>query len=120
MDFRTMNGYALRIARSPNYDRAVVFSLMKYTDGKASALTEEVPSTCFRSTCVITLKYNSGKLSAHAETTNPQASGIQGISPTTDLNVAVDKNDFGGIGFHHTGSTGASATMIHSIEAKWR
>ena len=120
MDFQTMNGYALRIARSPKYDRAVVFSLMKYTDGNASALTEEVPSTCFRSTCVITLKYSRGKLSAHAETTNPQATGLRGISPTADLNVAVDKNNFGGIGFHHTGSVGASATMIHSIEAIWK
>lgn len=120
MNFQTMTGYALRIARSPEYDRAVVFSLMKYTGGKASPLTEAVPSTCFRSTCVITLKYSNGKLSAHAETKNPQTSGIQGISPTIDLNVAVDKNHFGGIGFHHTGSVGASATMIHSIEAKWK
>ncbi len=120
MDFTSMTGYALRIARSPRYDRAVVFSFVKYTDGKTTPLTEEVPSSCFRSTCVVSLHYSSGTLSAHAETTGTAVSGAPGISPAVDINVPVEKNKFGGIGFHHTGSLGASSVMIHSIEAKWR
>ncbi len=120
-DTRTLTGYGLRIVRTTKYDHAVDFILMKYENGVATELTEPVPGICFRTDCTITLKVEGRMLKAHVSTgtelPDPSRSELKKI---VELQADIQPNTFGGMGIQHTGSTGASAIMLHSLKFDWK
>ncbi len=133
-DPSTLSGYALRIQRTPDYDRAVTFTLIRMDDGHATALAAPVASNCFRTPCHIELSLADGHLSASASTTAPAAtaasagtsatpatSAAQDILPAVNFTVPVPRGHYHtALGAQHTGSTGASATLLSHLIAEWR
>lgn len=106
MDTRTMTGYALRVERTPEHDRAVEFVLVRYDDGIVTRLTEPVVSETFRTGCRIDLRVRKNRFSVTA--------------PDVELECQIEKNDFGGTGVLLTGTAGSNAIMLHSIDVEWK
>ncbi|MCH5245614.1 MAG: hypothetical protein J1E84_04045 [Muribaculaceae bacterium] len=120
-DASTLSGYALRIQRTPNYDRAVVFSLVRYNNGTVQNITAPVPSSCFRTTCTVSLTIENGQLTAIASSTAPaQATTAKDVVESVELTARITTIPGTSIGVQHTGTTGASATLIRDVEATWR
>lgn len=117
----TLTGYALRVERTTKHDKAVDFTLMKYENGIARQITQPVSSTCYRTSCTITLSVTGDILTAHASTTAELLDTNNSLlAPEVFLNAEILPNDFGGTGVQHTGSTGASATMLKSMGISWK
>ncbi|MCH5345490.1 MAG: hypothetical protein J1E63_00180, partial [Muribaculaceae bacterium] len=115
-----LSGYALRIRRTPGYDHAVVFSLVEYRDGTVTPLTDPVASSCFRTTCTVDLSIADGILTARASSTAPAiSSSAPDVLDSVDLSVPVTIIPGTALGFQHTGTTGASATLITRLNALW-
>ncbi len=119
-DASTLTGFALRIERTPDYGNAVVMKLVEYKQGKVTVLTEGVPTSCYRSTCTITLDYRNGVLTAHASTSAGAVERDAEILPEVTLSAHVKDNFMGGAGIQHTGTLGSGASMIHFMEVEWR
>ena len=94
--------------------------LVEYKNGKVTAITEGVPTSCYRSTCTITLDYRNGVLTAHARTSAEAVVRDAGILPEVTLSANVKDNFMGGAGIQHTGTLGSGASMIHFMEVEWR
>lgn len=115
-DAKTLTGYALRIVRTTKHHNAVDFMLVEYHQGKVTPISDPVSTTCYRTSCTIALWTKGNKLLAHAETTAVSLSvGDPALKPIVDLEAEIKMSEFGGTGIQHTGSTGPSATMIHSM-----
>lgn len=120
LDTHTLTGYALRIIRTTKYHNAVDFVLMRYTNGVATAISQPVSSTCYRTDCHITLQAKAGKLTAHAQTSSPQpATNDANLHTEVDLQADIVPTAFGGSGIQHTGSNGPSATMLHEMSIEY-
>ena len=118
-DTKTLTGYGLRIIRTTKHAKAVDFYLVRYDNGKITALTEPVSSTCYRTNCTILLHFNEGLLTADVTTQTPQPA--HSILPhEVHLSAKVDANPFGGIHIQHTGSCGESTTMLHHLKVHWQ
>ncbi|MDR2917674.1 MAG: hypothetical protein LBV74_23020 [Tannerella sp.] len=120
-DTKTLTGYALRIIRTTKYDRAVDFILMKYDNGVTTEITEPVSSTCYRSECMVTLEVKGKILTAKAYTTAEADNRVSDpeLKQTVELKAEIKPSSFGGLGFQHTGTVGAGATMINHLEVRW-
>ena len=119
-DTRTLTGYALRIIRTTKHDRAVDFILMRYEKGVASPISPPVSSICYRTDCKLELSIVENRFTAHAETsTQLPAPHRPGLTATVDLEAEITPNTYGGTGIQHTGSTGASATMLRIMKIEW-
>lgn len=120
-DTATLSGYALRIFRTPHHSNAVDFQLVSYENGVTTPVSEAVTATCYRTGCTIELAYSEGNLSAHVSTTTPLAPPADPeVLTEVNLTAQVSSNPYGGIMIQHTGSTGESATMLHSLTAAWK
>lgn len=121
MDTRTLTGYALRIERTVKHDRAVDFCLMRYTDGVAVPITKSISSICYRTGCVIRLSACEGKLVVHVSNPN-QLPDIHrdGLVTEVLLEAPIEHTPHGGILIQHTGSTGASATLLRELTVVWQ
>ena len=120
MDTRTLTGYALRIERTVKHDKAVDFCLMRYTDGVAVPITEPVSSICYRTGCVIRLSACGGKLVAHVSNARSlPAIHREGLVSEVHLEAPIEMSSHGGISIQHTGSTGASATLLRELSVVW-
>lgn len=109
-DTRTLTGYGLRIMRTPDYDRAVVVLLVEYSNGNITWLTEPQRCDLFKRGCRVELAAETNILTARISNGNMAESPQQ-------LSVRMPHpNAFGGFHLQHTGSTGASATVIKSIK----
>lgn len=121
MDTHTMTGYALRIIRTTKHDKAVDFQLMEYKDGTASPISEAISSICYRTGCIIHLKTEGNKLIANVHNELPlPAPHRPGLTSEVNLSAPIQANHHGGICIQHTGSTGASATVLESMEIRWK
>lgn len=119
-DTQTLSGYALRVIRTTKHDKAVDFLLMQYKDGIAVPITEPVSSICYRTGCTLQLKTAGNLLTAHAETSTLLPPPHRpGLTSTVDLSADITPNAFGGAGIQHTGSTGASATLLRKLMIDW-
>jgi len=121
-DPATLTGYALRIQRTPDYDRAVTFTLMSLKEGHATPLSEPVASSCYRTPCHIELTLEGGMLTATAST-GASATEISdaAVKPAVSVSVPVAGGPWPvALGVQHTGSTGASATLLSHLEAEWK
>ncbi|MDE7421704.1 MAG: hypothetical protein K2N35_16050, partial [Muribaculaceae bacterium] len=115
-----LNGYALRIERLPDHDRAVSFSLIKYEKGKTSKISDEVISDCFRTPCHISVSINDGILQASAYTEAENAKKCCNlVKDSVQLSVTVEDSPLTGFCIQHTGSTGPSSTLIREVNLKW-
>lgn len=119
-DTRTLTGYGLRITRTVKNDSAVDFFLIKYENGKTTAISQAVSSSCYLSTCTISLSMEGNKLTAHVETDAKQQRRAKAdVLPDVNLEATVSPYSFGGVGIHHVGSIGDSATQLRSLLIKW-
>ncbi|MDE5750510.1 MAG: hypothetical protein K2H87_07060, partial [Duncaniella sp.] len=85
-DPATLSGYALRIQRTPDYDRAVTFTPVRLDRGEATPLAEPVASSCFRTPCHIELAIEDGILTATATTSAP---AVTSADPTVHPSVQI-------------------------------
>ena len=108
-DTRTLTGYGIRFIRTVNYDRAVEVMLVKYKNGEITQITEPQKCTIFRRGCQLTLSYADSLIKAE----------IQNGDETQSLSAKADHNKYGGIHIQHTGSTGASATVISGLKCEY-
>ena len=119
-DTRTLTGYGLRITRTVKNDSAVDFFLIKYENGKTTAISQAVSSSCYLSTCTISLSMEGNKLKAHVETDAKQQRRAKAdVLPDVNLEATVSPHSFGGVGIQHVGSIGDSATQLRSLLIKW-
>lgn len=111
-DPTTLTGYALRIIRTPKTDKAVCFMLMQYENGIATPITESVTATCYRRGCKINLNVDGNQLTASVTNT--------GYNDDVNLTAEITPNEYGGVGVQHTGSTGASSTLLRRLTVDWK
>lgn len=110
MDMKTITGYGLRIQRTPEYDHAVVIMLIKYTNGKVTHITEPQKCELFKTACKIIVSLNGGVLTAKLK----HNSDVQEISTSNiTCNEKLSHLQFM---IQHTGSVGASATLLKDIK----
>lgn len=120
MDTRTLTGYALRIIRTTKNDKAVDFQLMRYDNGVVTPISKAVSAICYRTGCVIHMQATEQTLTAHVSNTNPLPSPHrEGLAKEVHLTAPITPSTFGGTGIQHTGSVGASATVIESMQITW-
>lgn len=115
-----LNGFALRIERTPDHDRAVMFSLVEYKNGQTTAIHPGTASNCFRTPCHILVSISDGIFTATARTDAPlQKNPAPGIADNVVLSVPVTDNSLCGFCIQHTGSTGPSSTLIKNVTLNW-
>jgi len=117
-DTRNLTGYALRIIRTTKYDNAVDFLLVKYESGKVHPISEPVSATCYLTECSIELNAVGNKFKAKVSTTAPQGPKNAHLPHEVSLEGEIEPNFFGGILIQHTGSVGASATLLNGLEVE--
>ena len=109
-DTQKLTGYGLRFVRTPAYDKAVEVVLVEYKDGEITPICSPEKCVLFKKSCRVTLSAKGSTLSAQIEQGDQQQL----------LSAAIEHpNNFGGIHIQHTGSTGASATVIQSINCTY-
>ena len=116
-----LDGYALRIERTPDHDRAVRFSLVKYDKGQTSVISEEVISDCFRNPCYINIGITDAVLqaTAYTEAPEPDRKCCDEVVGKVNLTAPVTESTLSGLCIQHTGSTGPSSTLIRDLSIKW-
>lgn len=120
-DAATLTGYALRVIRTVRNDKAVDFVLMKYEHGVATPISEPVSAVCYRKGCRIRLDVKGDRLIASVNNTlDVPEPHRPGLVKDVALSATISPNDFGGIGVQHTGSWGASATLLRSLAVTWQ
>ncbi len=117
----TLSGYALRIERTPDYDKAVTFTLVRYTDGSVTPISEPVATSCYRTPCHIKLDINDNNFVATASTEAPAVtSSNPDVKPYVMLSVPVETSRNSSLMIQHTGSTGSSATLLRNMNVNWK
>lgn len=112
-DTRSLTGYGLRLIRTPEYDRAVEVYLVEYNQGVVTPISQPQRCDLFRPGCQIKLEARDGVLNAEISNTllpDLQSQVLSSAMPHPNL--------FGGFHLQHTGTTGASATVVKSIFLK--
>lgn len=112
-DPQTMTGYALRVERTPDHDRAVECRLQKVDHGMATPISEPSATTSFRSPCHLEISAGDGQATARLYS----GATDSGITLTAPISVGKHPAAFG---IQHTGSVGGGATLIKTVEAEWK
>lgn len=116
-----LDGYALRIERTADHDRAVRFSLVRYDKGISSVINEGVVSNCFRTPCHIAVEITDGILTATASSdASPADPCCSEVVPEVHLSSPVTTDGLAGFCIQHTGSTGPSSTLLKDLKLIWR
>ncbi|MDE6371503.1 MAG: hypothetical protein K2K92_08455, partial [Duncaniella sp.] len=116
----TLTGYGLRIERTPEFDKAVTFTLVRYADGKVTPISDPQPTSCFRNPCTIKVDITDSNIVATASTGAPDVTvSNPAIKPHVLLTAPVDKTSDTGLMIQHTGSVGASATLLRDLNVRW-
>lgn len=119
-DTSTLSGYALRIIRTPKNDKAVDFLLVRYENGIVTPVSEPVSAVCYRRGCKINLTISGNKFTATASSAAAPEPHRHGLVKDVTLEAEITPNTFGGTGIQHTGSTGASATLLRHLAVTWK
>ena len=134
MDTDTLNGYGLRIIRTSAHSDAVSMYLIKYINGQAQAISQEIVTSCFVTGCRIRVRYENGILSAKAWTvTEPTAAQREkGYARAAELTAEVNNSEnaentehteHNGLLLWHTGSLGTenwrNTTMLHAVSIRY-
>lgn len=115
----SLDGYALRIERTPDYDKAVRFSLVKYDKGMTSVINEGVISNCYRTACTIRTEIKDGVMRATAFTDAHSQEIKPDVLEKVDISCPVEDSDLAGFCIQHTGSTGPSSSLIKNLTLSW-
>lgn len=105
MNNETLSGYGLRIRRTPYMDKAVEMVLVKYDNGTVTPISLPVASRLFVKGCTVNVAYAYGKLTATMSNKRLNQSDIT-------LSATVAPTGFNDFMLQHTGSVGASATVV--------
>ena len=117
----TLTGYALRIERTPDYDKAVTFTLVRYDHGIVTPISESVATNCYRTPCHIKLDINDNNFVVTASTDAPAVhSANPDVKPYVMLSVPVEPSRLSSLMIQHTGSTGPSATLLRNLNVTWK
>lgn len=117
----TLTGYALRIERTPDYDKAVTFTLVHYDHGIVTPISKSVASNCFRTPCHIKLDINDNNFVVTAGTDAPAVPSANSyVKPYVMLSVPVESSRLSSLMIQHTGSTGSSATLLRNMNVSWK
>ena len=104
MDNQHLTGYGLRLERTPDYDHAVVASIVQYENGETKALTKGE-----KCECKIRVMISSGVLTAV----------IQHGKKKQTLSCRIIANRIGnGFMLQHTGTVGTGASILKEIEVR--
>lgn len=109
-DTQTLTGYGLRLIRTPAYDKAVEVVLVEYAAGEVTPVCSPEKCVLFKKDCRVTLSAKGTLLTAQIENEGRQQQ-LTAVIP--------HPNSFGGIHIQHTGSVGASATVIQSVNSSY-
>lgn len=111
-DTRTLTGYGIRFIRTPDYDKSVDTYLVEYANGTITRISDNKRCDLFRKGCRVELTAVDANLTVSISNDS--------VSPTPLVHSAQMPNPSAHKGFHlqHTGSTGASATVVKSIFLK--
>lgn len=107
-DAATMTGYGIRFIRTPYLDKAVEVMLVEYKNGNIESISKAETCYLFRPGCHLTVSMEGNILSA----TISNDSFDNSLTLSKELPTV---NNFGGIHIQHTGSIGASATVIQQM-----
>ena len=121
-DTRTLTGYGLRIIRTTKYHNAVDFVLVKYANGVITPISEPVTGICYLPECSIRIDITDGRLTAHVATTSAMRH-VDDPRLHKEITLSADVGDGShacGVCIQHTGSGGANATVLTSLEIIWR
>ena len=115
-DPETLSGYALRIERTPDHDKAVECTIVRLEQGAATPISDTAVTTAFRSPCYVSINAADGKIEASLRSDSPEAAGgdVKLSAP-----LAPGQHP-AAIGFQHTGSVGGAATLINQLRASWK
>lgn len=120
-DTKTLDGYALRFTRTTKYHDAIDMVFMKYENGKATAISKPVSTSCYRPNCYITVEAKGNKLIAHASSkTKPDEQRRPEVFSVVDMETEISSNKFGGFGFQYTNGIGTGATLIKDLKIEWK
>jgi hypothetical protein len=115
-DAGTLSGYALRFIRTTKYGNAVDCMLMKYTNGKALAVTSPITTNAYRTPCFIKLSTVGSMLRATVHTNSPEAATNGAVQKEVLLETSIIPGNYGGFGIEYHGG---SPTMINKMIANW-
>ena len=128
-DLKLQRGYALRIMRISQGQKSALFYLVEYkADGRVVPLCKPVWSSALISDCLITLTADNstGKLSAHVESTTPQAPSAilewtgHPSQEVVDMEANMVANSYGGFGIFDIGSTASkNRHLFRSLDVVW-
>lgn len=109
---RTLSGYGIRFIRTPEYDHAVETYLVEYSNGRISRVSDAARCDLFKRGCIVTLTADGNSLTAKITNSN--------LPNSNQILIArmPHPNTHGGFHLQHTGSVGASATVIKKIFLK--
>ncbi len=114
LDPLTMTGYALRVERTPDHDRAVECRLLRLDHGTATPISDPQVTTAFRSPCHIEITAADGLATARLYSESTADGAV-----TITAHISSGKHP-AAFGIQHTGSTGGAATLIKNVEAGWK
>ena len=106
-DAETGKGVGIRIERTPDYDRSVTVTAIEYDGENVKRLTEAVECKTFKTGCNILIDSDGEQLRAVVG---------RGEEPQVTLRAKTSEIRTTGLQIQHTGSTGASALMLHTAE----
>lgn len=112
-DTRTLTGYGLRFIRTPEYDKAVEVYLVEYLQGDITPISQPQRCDLFRPGCSVTLTAEGPTFSAHISNDS-----LQDLAPMQLHADMPHPNNYRGFHLQHTGSIGASATVVRTIHLK--
>ncbi|MBE7168973.1 MAG: T9SS type A sorting domain-containing protein [Williamsia sp.] len=128
-DLQLQRGYALRMMRISQGGKSVMFYLVEYkADGTVVPVCDPVWSSAMISDCLITLTADNstGKLTAHVESTTPQASSAitewagHPSQEVVDMQANVTPNLYGGFGIFDIGSESSkNQHLFRSLDVVW-
>ena len=111
-DTHSLTGYGIRFVRTPDYDHAVEVCLVEYINGDIRKISTPERCDIYRRGCRV-------EMSARGDTITAKVSNSNFPDITHTLTSKMPSpNHYGGFHLLHTGSTGASATVIKSIMIK--
>lgn len=117
-DPTTLTGYGLRVVRTVRHDKAVEMLLVKYDHSVVTPLTDPVAAICFVTGCRIDLTAKGETLTARVSNSR-ELTPRPGYATEVNLSAPIAPLPHGGIAIQHTGTVGASATLLRSLSAKW-
>ncbi len=117
-DTQTLSGYGIRFIRTPRHDRAVEVCLVQYDNGNIKPLTPYSKCTLFRRGCHLEIEATDTSLSATITNLNTP-NDKSNAATTQTITSPITSNPYGGIHIQHTGSTGASATVISALHCRY-